>query len=391
MMRCLFVHQGAELYGSDRVLLELVTTLRQRGSCEPIVVVPEDGALVHELRRRGIEVHFAEVIKVSRAMFRPRGLLGLLPQAWRSQRQIARIVAGRQIDLVHSNTLAVLGGAWWALLNRKPHVWHVHEIIFHPRLVAEGFSWLLRLLADRIVAISRMTLQNYVERQPRLAERGTIIWNGLATPPAVPEDLRRHTRAQLGFGEHDVVVGMLGRINHLKGHGLLLQAASLAARQRPDLPLRYLVVGNVFRGQEHFLTQFMEQRRQLGLEAVVTHLDFVDNVWPIWSAVDVGVVPSTEPEGFGMVAIEAMAMGKPVVAAAHGGVLDIVVDGTTGRLVPPRDAQALASALIELAEDGARRQQMGEAGRQRVAAEFSMDAQARKFEDAYRQTLQDAR
>jgi glycosyltransferase involved in cell wall biosynthesis len=101
----------------------------------------------------------------------------------------------------------------------------------------------------------------------------------------------------------------------------------------------------------------------------------VADIWPVWRASDIAVVPSTEPEPFGMVAIEAMACGLPVVAAAHGGLLDIVDDGRSGLLFTPRDADALAAALQRLAGDAALRQRLGSAGAQRQAEHFSLAAQ----------------
>lgn len=384
MMRCLFIHQAAELYGSDRVLLELVTELQRRGVCEPIVVVPEPGPLLDEFAQRGIEVHVAQVLKLSRAIFKPSGLWRLLRAVPQALRDIDRIVAGRRIDVVHSNTLAVLGGAVWSRRRHVPHLWHVHEIVLNPKLAASGFAWLVSLAADHVVGISRMTLENLTRRRPSIARKGSVIWNGLAMPASVPAAVADQVRQAHGLDPSDVVVGLLGRINHLKGHALLLEAAALAAQRRPDLRLRYMLVGNTLAGQEQLLQQLLAQRTRLGLDGVVVHVDFVRDVWPVWAAIDIGVVPSTLPEGFGMVAIEAMAMGKPVVAAAHGGVLDIVSDGDTGWLVPPCEAEPLAQRLIELAEQPQLRARMGEAGRQRVADQFSMEAQARKFEAAYR-------
>jgi len=112
-------------------------------------------------------------------------------------------------------------------------------------------------------------------------------------------------------------------------------------------------------------------------------MEFQTDIWRIWSASDIAVLPSTEPESFGMVALEAMAAGKPVVAAAHGGPLDIVIDGKTGTLVAPNDAVALADAIATLAQDKTARERMGRAGLQRLDEQFSLRNYVRGFEQLY--------
>jgi glycosyltransferase involved in cell wall biosynthesis len=112
-----------------------------------------------------------------------------------------------------------------------------------------------------------------------------------------------------------------------------------------------------------------------GLTSFVHFVPFVSDIYNVWRASDIAVVPSTEPEPFGMVAIEAMACGLPVVAAAHGGLLDIVLDGQTGLLFEPRDASALAEQLFCLACDPQLRLQLGQAGAMRQLSVFSLHTQ----------------
>jgi glycosyltransferase involved in cell wall biosynthesis len=107
----------------------------------------------------------------------------------------------------------------------------------------------------------------------------------------------------------------------------------------------------------------------------VQFVRFVADIYPVWSASDIAVVPSLEPEPFGMVAIEAMACGLPVLAARHGGLLDIVEDGVTGLFFEPRDARSLAEMLFRLLKDPQLRARMGVAGAQRQRAMFSLQTQ----------------
>jgi glycosyltransferase involved in cell wall biosynthesis len=104
-------------------------------------------------------------------------------------------------------------------------------------------------------------------------------------------------------------------------------------------------------------------------------MEFTHDVWSVWDACDVGVVPSTEPEPFGLVAIEAMASGKPIVVAANGGLLDIVEHEVSGLNFQPGDASQFARQLARLIQSPSLRKQLGEAGRERQQALFSLREQ----------------
>ncbi len=186
--RILFVHQSCDLYGSDRVLLDIAQAVARAGG-EPIVILPGEGPLAQALHAHGIEVHSLsalQVLKLSRASMTARGALRLAAAMPASMASLDRCVGGRRIDLVHSNTLAVLAGALWARRRGVRHLWHVHEIVEHPRLAAFAFPRLVRWFADTVVCNSNATRRWLVQSQPTLSARSTVVWNGVSaetTPP----------------------------------------------------------------------------------------------------------------------------------------------------------------------------------------------------------------
>ncbi len=376
----LFIHQSAEMYGSDRVLLDLIVGLDRR-RYHAVVLLPEEGLLADELRAAGAQVHIGPVCKISRATLSPLGMLRFLSDIVGSYRCIAGIAGETRPWLVHSNTLAVFGGAVWARLNRVPHLWHVHEIILSPIVAKKMLPFLLRLLADRVVCNSRATAAWVIGEQPKLKAITSIIWNGLSdsfAASAKAGDLR----SELDIPRHHVLIGLVGRINRWKGHTLLLRAAEkLAARGVSNFTV--LFVGGVASGYDYVKEQLQREIANSSAKAHIRVLDFHSNISAIWAEVDIGAVPSTEPEPFGVVALEAMALGKPVVAAAHGGLVDIVVPGETGILFVPRDEDSLADALQELVSDGEKRRRMGEAGRIRQKELFSFTAYVKAFHQIY--------
>jgi glycosyltransferase involved in cell wall biosynthesis len=373
------------MYGSDKVLFFLVRGLRERGVFHPLVVLPEPGPLHAALVAAGVEVHIGEVGKVSRSVFSPKGLLQLVSAIFRSMRDVDTIVAGRKVIVVHSNTLAVLGGAVWALRRRVAHLWHVHEIILSPRVVSRAFPLLARALADRVMSNSTLTEKWLLAEQPKLSGRSAVVFNGLPVTLPPPEAEVRAFRQRVGAAAGDVVVTLAGRLNRWKGHGLLIDAAALLKRRGSLGRLRFAIVGDTAPGQEDLRDQLLERVRTAGLEDRFSFVAFVDDINPVWFGSDIAVVPSIDPEPFGMVAIEAMAASVPVIAAGHGGLLDIVVGDRTGILFEPRNSASLADALARLADDPVARKRLGECGAIRQAALFSVHRQIERTEAIYQE------
>jgi glycosyltransferase involved in cell wall biosynthesis len=365
----LLVHHDADLYGADQSLLRTVRAMKS-SPFTPIVALPHQGPLVPLLQAEGAEVHIGPVGKLTRQLMRPSAAFQLVANMWRSVQFMGRVVAGRPVALVYTNSVAALGGGLWAALHRKPRLWHVRELVVAPRLAALGFPTLLQWLGGWCVCNSNATRQWIVGARPALAARSSVIWNGLETSPPLAAGAREAFRAKMGLRDGDVVATLVGRINRWKGQGVLIEAARLLKAQgHPQL--KFLIVGDVADGQHHFREDMLAQIAAAGLQESVLWHPFTPDVDAVWAASDIAVAPSIDPEPFGRVAIEAMAQQLPVVAAAHGGLAEIVLDGVTGLLVQPGSAPALAAAIASLADAPALRQRMGQAGLLRQQQQFS--------------------
>jgi glycosyltransferase involved in cell wall biosynthesis len=380
MKSILFVHQSADLYGSDRMLLTLVAGLDRR-KFSPIVLIPRNGPLADALRRCGVTTVVRPVATVSRASLKPRATLKLPFQIATSICAIDDALDGRSVDIVHSNTLAAISGAIWARARGKALVWHVHEMITHPLIAKYAFPWFLDLAANTVVCNSSSARDLLVGVRPSLSLKTITILNGLDRP-AGSTVARAPARSALGIGPTDVMVLLVGRINRMKGQRLLLEAAR-TKELRDNKRIHYVLVGSAASGQQHFVTDLRKLISESGISDRIHLLDFHSNIWPFWDACDIAVVPSIEPESFGTVAVEAMLARRPVVAAAHGGILDIVESGKTGLLIPPNDPGRLAAAVAKLAGDEATRHAMGKAGHERAVANFSIAAYVRNFVELY--------
>jgi glycosyltransferase involved in cell wall biosynthesis len=373
----LIIHQSAELYGSDRSLIDLLAGI-DRGRFLPIVCVPEHGPLIGHLISLDVEVHVTPLLKADRrTLTSPWLALKLSIATPRVLRAITRLVGGRRIDLVYTNTIAVLGGAIWAALHRVPHVWHVREIIRTPRIASFMFRWIVPALSSRILCNSHQT-RRWISPSSAAA---VTIWNGV--PPIEGVALRRSSRqtlrSTLQLPLDSVVVLMAGRINGWKGQDLLLDAIDeIDAVDFPDFHL--LVIGSGAPGQLQIVGEVARRIDKSRHRTRVSMHPFSEHMGDYYLAADVVVVPSRLPEPFGRVAIEAMAHSLPVIAARHGGLVEIVEHGRTGILFEPNNVSELSGALRLLLNDASLRARLGVAGQARQRDLFSVRTYVRNIE-----------
>jgi len=185
-------------------------------------------------------------------------------------------------------------------------------------------------------------------------------------------------RRELGIPADAPCVGIVGHVQEWKGQLLVAEAVARARRRVPEL--RCLIVGGVHRLGAEYGEYLKERVAAPDLAGHVILTGARRDVAACMDAMDVVIHASTRPEPFGRVLLEAMAASRPVVAPREGGPLEIVLDGETGLLVPPRDPDALAAALVSLLHDPARRTAMARAARARVASVFDIHRHARAVE-----------
>lgn len=377
----LFLHASADLYGSDRTLLQLVRGL-DRDRFRAVVALPVSGPLVEVLESEGAIVEIGPLGIGARATLSAKGFARLCLDVPRAVRFVRGLVRRHDPAMIHTNTIVVLGGALGAWTTRRPHLWHVHEILPPRGFVPRAMASALRLLCHRAVSNSRATLRSFDRICPALAEKHEVILNGVDL-----DDARRRGREEVrraaGFEEDCPLVTLVGRINSWKGQELFVDAAARLRDKHPGA--RYLIVGDAPPGQDHFVRELERRISTAGVGDVVRCIGFTSDVRSIFHAADVVAVPSTRPEPFGLVAIEAMAESAPVVAAAHGGLAEVVVPHETGLLFAPGDVGGLAACLDELLSDPDLRRSLGANGKLRQLSEFTVERYCRQFEDLYRE------
>jgi len=279
------------------------------------------------------------------------------------------------------------------LARRRPVLLHTHLV--HADVYGQPAAWLARVP----VRFSTKHGFNEFRENPRFALADRLVGGLADTHVAVSRGLAQYLAATEGFEQGSFEIAhygvrveppapcydgpprllAIGRLIPIKGHFVLLRAMALALAQVPDLELRLAGAGPLEATLRTFATE-------LGIADRVRLLGRVEPVRPAIEDSSLVVVPSLG-EGFGLVALEAMERSRAVVASAVGGLLDLVADGETGLLVPPRYPVALRAAIDRLLADRELRRRLGEAGRARIRERFSWAAATDATLEAYADTL----
>jgi glycosyltransferase involved in cell wall biosynthesis len=239
-------------------------------------------------------------------------------------------------------------------------------------------------LTDRAIAVSESTRAFLVRQRHVPADRVRLIWNGAPLDEFAPrpKEAARGTRAELGLPEEAVVIGSIGRLNEQKGHRYLLDAAAAAL---PALPAgRVLIVGD-----GDLEGPLREQARARGIADRVVFAGHRGDIPAVLGAVDIFCISSTY-EGTPLTLFEAMAAGKAIVSTAVDGCREVIEDGVTGILVPPRDAATLALRLRELLLDESRREALAR-GALRASSRYDIRRCVEAMQALYDEVLAEKR
>jgi glycosyltransferase involved in cell wall biosynthesis len=367
--KVLLIHGVTQIGGAERELLRILDDLPSLGY-HPVVACPPEGPFVQELDCRKIEHHTV--------VFPPwHKLLGYAQRAF-AVRQLRQVICEVQPVLLHVNDI------WWvpqtlraAVRMGMPVVAHVRQEI-EPRKVRHYDL----VKANLVLAVSRR-IQDALVGGGVSVERAKTVYSGLDLHHCL-QSAPANVRTRFGIPADAPLLGTVGSLFPRKGYAVMLKALPSILSSFPTA--HYLVIGT---GDADHERKLRSQVVTLGLEGRVHFTGFQEAVYGALAALTVYVHPALM-EGFGIAVLEAMAMEKPVVATATGGLPEIVQGGETGLLVPPGDAVALAQAVMALLRDPARATAMGKAGRSRVGALFSHDMMLQQLRAAYDFALRDA-
>ncbi len=363
----LFLQSSSELYGSGKIILQVLKIFKTEGF-NPIVVLTGPGPIQPLLEAEGISVYIQNLGILRRKYVNPRGLLNRLRKNLSAYRFLSQLHQKHRFELVYSNTLAVVVGAYWAKRNRLPHLWHIHEILPGPAPLVKLLSTLLDQSTAYPIAVSNAVANHW---QPVLKKsKIQVIHNGIPYDEFLAD--YPNARGRLNLPESSILIGMVGRINPGKGQLFFLELAEKLSRKYPNT--HFVLVGDPFPGYEPILEELKKGIEEKGLGTRVSYLGFREDIPEIMATLDIFVLPSNLPDSFPTVILEAMASGKPVLATRSGGASEMVLDQETGFLIPIGDTASALESLEKLIGNQELRKAYGEAGRKRVLQEYSLEA-----------------
>lgn len=369
MVNVLYLITEFNVGGAERVVERLATQISKRRHRVLVACLYDPGPVADEIIAAGIPV-------VNLGM---RGKSDL-----RVIYRLFRLVRTERIQVIHShlfhaNLLAALVGK----LASIPVIIATRHSVDIGGMNREWLNHWTGHFCDAVVAVSKEVYEAELERSRTDPSKVVIIPNGVQVEAFAPVDLHEleQLRKQWGLDPDAPLIGTIARFDKPKGHSYLLDAIVGILEQFPDA--KVLLVGDGPRR-----SQMEEKAEALALSNSIVFTGIRHDIPRILALLDLFVLPSLW-EGLPMVALEAMAAGRPVVATHVGGVPEVVLDGVTGLLVPPRDPVALTEAIVRLLHAPGLRRQMGQAGRERVAQHFSMEQMVERTQNLYEHLLEE--
>lgn len=379
LFRIIHIHTLPVISGSG---LNTYLTMRgmDRTAYEVELACAPGGKLIDLIRGQGMKVRlFKNLVQPLHPL---KDLLGLI--------DLTRFLRKKRYHIVHThNSKAGFIGRLAAKWAGVPIIVHtVHGFAFHDRepawrqILFRNLERLASRWCDKMVFISQPLIDWALRDRITRREKIQKIYSGIEIDhfKPVPDGEKKALKVAWGISEEAPVVGMVSKLWEGKGHTTLIHAFEGLKQEIPEAVL-------VIVGEGYLRDQLSDLVDRLGLKGSVLFTGFQMDVRRIIATFDVAVLPSFF-EGMGRVLLEAMAMGKPLVASSVGGIPDLVHHGKNGLLVTPGSVSELKSGLLTLIRNKALAKEMGKEGRKRISEEFSAGRMAQSIEKLYRELLQ---
>jgi glycosyltransferase involved in cell wall biosynthesis len=335
-IRILSVQPVAERGGSDQALLRLVRSLPPH-EFDFHIALPGPSPLAAEYEAAGATLHEIPMRRLSTS--HDGTDWAAYAAGWPlAVARLVRLARRLHVEVVHSNSLHTWYGWAVAKLIRRPHVVHAREIVVQSSAALRVERALCRWFATRVVAVSYAV-------GAQLDPANVVVFDEYLDPEEFSPSRAGWFRARVGVPDETPLLGAVARLDPLKGLDALLDAFATVRGARPDAEL--VIVGSPVLDRERYAEQL---RTRVAGTAGVRLLEARDDIPDVMADLDVLALPSIEPESYGLVLVEALASGTPVVTTDHGGPPEIVARARPGtaRAVGVGDPDALARALLDL-------------------------------------------
>lgn len=338
---------------------------------------------------------YTKSVKRLASQLRTLQLTGL---GYKTEHFLTKLIREWRIDIVHSNSAAVNAGALVARRLGIPHVWHIRERIgingfMHFRMGDEALTSRIASLSCRVVPMSHFTGELFFRYGHD--QKLQVVYDGVDrhlfdTDRSIQAG--RLLRSKWGVPEKALLIGKVAAVtSRVKQHEIFIKTAAILSKRHPEVwfAIIGLLPGSVSWARSDIVSYFDRLKalvHECGISERFVWAGNILDTGAMMNAIDV-LAHTCDLEGFGRVAIEAMAAGKPVVGPSAGGFTESVLDSVTGVLVPPRNPQAMSDALEVLITNPQIREEYGQAGRDRARKAFSPEQHLAAMRRVYMEAL----
>jgi glycosyltransferase involved in cell wall biosynthesis len=379
--KLLFVDQFGTLGGGQRVLLETLKSL-DRAQYQTMVALGTCGAFRERLLDEGIPVMDLPLGSYHSGKKTPLDMVRFFFRSLYCAVVLTGWVFRHRLDLLFANgprTFICVTLAGW--LTRRPVIWHLHNVL--PQGVELSLLAIFSRWVHSIVVCSQAAAQPLLERRPGIQSKIRLIYNPVPRlKQPTPGDVDT-LRESFGVQPKHVCIGILGRVTPFKGQWHFLQAARLVLQQAQEA--RFFVIGSpaADKSDQAYYIQLRLIVERTGMKNSVFFVEHQREVESFLAMMDVVVVASQGPEALPQTVIEAMSMGKVVIAPASGGIVEIVEDGKTGLFARADQPEKLAAAMLKLIHEPDIRKSLGRSAQERMSRHHSRE----KFGEAIQSIL----
>jgi glycosyltransferase involved in cell wall biosynthesis len=382
-MKVMFVSPVRGMSGAEIVLARF---MEQNPDIDTAVILP-NGPLYEHLCRAGVRVYRSRGLNQLRRRQNRFWPLLFLGRWFVSSIEILRVCRNERPDVIQANHVsAAIYSFVAARLLSIPLICHIHDILADGRVEYRVCSWLARHITG-FVAVSH-AVRDALVRNNVAPEKISVIYNGIDAERGFNPDLhhRGHLRRKYNLSPDVILVGIVGMLVTLKGVHVFLDAIK---RLRTEVQgnVRFLIIGDTWNVADPYVASLLGTVQSAGLGELVIFTGQLSNMSEVFADLDVVVNCSIEPDSLPTIILEAMAMGKIVVASNIGGIPEMIQHGVTGLLFPPSDTSALAGLLDNVIADLPSFAPLGAAARTFVRHHFSCSAQREAFVRVWLQAL----
>ena len=348
-LKVLQIVEDLKIGGLERVIQMLALGLPKERYAVKVWCLTKGGAIADELRAAGVDVE----------------ILGMGPRCSASfLLKLRKKIRDSRVDILHAHgyTASTIGRTAGFMGGVPVMIAHVHSAYRSYTTKQLLIEKALSLVTDKIICCSNAVADFVTGREKISSGKVAVVYNGVA-------DMRRQaeaavTRTGFGLSSQDFVISVTASFVYNKGHSYFLEAMREIVKAHPEA--KVLLAGDgPLRGE------LEESVKKLGIAANVIFCGIVRDIGPFLATVDLAVLPSVDREGLSISILEAMSAGRAVIGTEVGGNSEAVSEGKTGLLVPPRDPDALARAVLSLIGDRGKLERMGRAAREAYQEKFT--------------------